>query len=484
MKPSTDARMQSRRQDGIALPMVLVMVTVVAVVTISLLSLATTTLTASRVSKQISERTYAAHAGLDTVIQQIRAGGTICSDGSTLAVRVNNRPAVVTCSPAADSFDVGAGGWSVYINGNSSNPGFETSNAVLADKVITGPVYNGGSWIDMKATITVRDGQVLSGAAGCSDTQFTTKMLTVPVPNFRSCVGNASPAPQVPPALPSVPDTLLPATLPVNPPSTVTGSGSTACRVFEPGIYTTSQPFALSPQMYFKSGVYVLDNTGVVSFERTRRAVAGAPTVGYTPQLSVSCIPPGDGPGALFMLGGNSSIQVTDRGQLEVHPFTPSATSTTSPLSIRTIEAADVGKRTWLTAARVSTLDASQDAVMMDKNKSTLVLRGTVYAPRARVSIDPRGNDALAVITGGVIAGRVVLTAPAAIGPDKLIIGSGVPTVGLRRLQLRSEAVERDWCGCPTDLDPTGPVRRIVAYSTVGVTAAGGLSIESWRIGT
>ena len=168
---------------------------------------------------------------------------------------------------------------------------------------------------------------------------------------------------------------------------------------------------------------------------------------------------------------------------MEIHPFLPSATSTDSPVSIRTIEPSDIDPRIpWLTAAPRSTLTTDLDAVSSSKNKTQFIVRGAIYTPRARVSIDPRGNNAQVVLSGGVVAGRLVLTAPAAIGSDKLQIGTGGAS-GVRRVQIRSEAVERSWCGCAADTDPTGAVRKIVGYATLAVTGTG-LTIESWRIGS
>lgn len=471
-------------EDGMVLPMVLVMITVVAVVLVALLSLATTTLAASGVAKSTAERTYAAHAGIDAAIQQIRAGGTLCSDGSKTPVNVNGRPVVVTCSPAANGFDVGAGGWAVFINPAATpTPGIETHNAVNADKVITGPVFNGGNWIDLGANLTVGDGQVLSSAAGCGDANWTANVITTPVANFKACVGAAAPAPPTNPSLPTISDSGLPVSLPLNPASTVTGSGGSACRTFVPGIYTTAQPFTLSPNMYFMSGVYLLDNVGTVSLGKTRKAVAGASTAGYTPTIT-PCNPVADQPGAMFLLGGNSGIEVTDGGQFEVHPFIASSNSTDSPVAIRTVEAVDVLKRVWLPDnSIVSTLTTANDALATSKNKTRLIMRGAIYAPRARVSIDPRGNSAQTVLSAGLIAGRLVLTADAAISPDKLQIGSGGAS-GVRRVQIKAEAVERTWCGCANDIDPTGAARHIIAYATVAVSGTDAMTIESWRIGS
>lgn len=476
-------RRGSNSESGMVLPMVLVMITVVAVVLIALLSLATTTLAASVVAKSTSDRTYAAHAGIDAAIQQIRAGGTLCSDGSKTPININGRPVVVTCSPAANGFDVGAGGWAVFINPAATpTPGIETHNAVNAAKVITGPVFNGGNWTDLGANLTVADGQVLSSAVGCGDANWTANVITTPVANFKACVGGAAPAPPANPSLPTISDTGLPVSLPVNPPSIVTGTGGSACRTFVPGIYTTAQPFTLSPNMYFMSGVYLLDNVGAVLIGKTRKAVAGAPTAGYTPTIT-PCNPVADQPGAMFLLGGNSGIEVTDGGQFEVHTFIASSTSSDSPVAVRTVEATDVGKQAWLTNSTVSTLTTASDALATNKNKTRLIVRGAVYAPRARVSIDPRGNSAQTVLSAGLIAGRLVLTADAAISPDKLQIGSGGAS-GVRRVQIKAEAVERAWCGCANDIDPTGPARHIIGYSTVAISGAGAMTIESWRIGS
>ena len=470
-------------EDGLVLPMVLVMITVVAVISVALLSLATTTLAASRVAKSTAERTYAAHAGIDAAIQQIRAGATLCSDNSKLPVKVNGRPTVVTCSPASDSFDVGAGGWAVFVNGTATpNPGISTSNAVNAGKVITGPVYNGGRWTDTNALLQVSDGQVLSSAAGCGDAGFTNNVVTQPVANFKACVGGPAPAPAVAPSLPTISDALLPATL-VPGGSTVTGSGANACRIFTPGVFTSAAQLLPSPYMYFTSGVYLLDNVGKITIGKSRKAVAGRAYPGYTAALDVTAqCPSGDaGFGAMFLLSGNSSIEVTDGGQFEIHPFLPAVGSKESPVAIRTVDPVDVGKRVWLTAP--STLDTGGAAFASSKNKTKAIIRGVIYAPYALVSIDPRGNSPQTVLSAGVVAGRFDLSADAAISSDQLQIGSGGAS-GIRRIQIRSEAVERLWCGCSIDTDPTGSSRRIIAYATVAITGSGAMTIESWRIGT
>ncbi len=473
-------------EDGMVLPMVLVMITVVAVVTVALLSLATTTLVASRVAKSTSERTYAAHAGIDAAIQQIRAGATLCSDGSTMPVNVNDRPTVVTCSPASDSFDIGAGGWAVFINGAATpTPGISSSNAVNADKLITGPVYNGGRWTDTTALLKVSDGQVLSSAAGCGDAGFVTNVVTQPVVNFKACVGVA-PAPGSPLSLPTISNALLPATIAAGG-STVTGSGASACRIFTPGRYTSATQLLPSPYMYFTSGVYLLDNVGKITIGKSRKAVAGRAYPGYTPALDVTAqCPSGDaGFGALFLLSGNSSIEVTDGGQFEIHPFLPSVGSKESPVSIRTVDPSEVGNPVWLTAA--STLDTTSAAFSTSKNKTKAIIRGAIYTPSAMVSIDPRGSTPQTVLSAGVVAGRLELSADAAISPDNLQIGSGGAS-GVRRIQIRSEAVERAWCtsSCAPDANtlPTGAARHIIAYATVAVSGTGAMTIESWRIGS
>lgn len=474
-------------EDAVVLPMVLVMITVVAVVTVALLSLATTTLAASRVAKSTAERTYAAHAGIDAAIQQIRAGATLCADGSKMPVNVNGRPTVVTCAPASDSFDVGAGGWAVFVNGNATpSPGISTSNAVNADKLITGPVYNGGRWTDTSALLTVSQGQVLSSSAGCGDAEFASNVVTQPVANFKACVGGPSPAPAAEPSLPTISDALLPVNMAAGG-SSVTGSGANACRIFTPGRYASATDLLPSPYMYFTSGVYLLDNVGKITIGKSRKAVAGRAYPGYTPALDVTaqCPSADAGFGAMFLLSGNSSIEVTDGGQFEIHPFLPSVGSKESPVSIRTVEASDVGKRGWLTAA--STLDTTVAAFSTSKNKTKAIVRGAIFTPRALVSIDPRGSTPQTVLSAGVVAGRFDLSADAAISPDQLQIGSGGAS-GIRRIQIRSEAVERPWCisSCAADANtlPTGSSRRIVAYATVAISGSGAMTIESWRIGS
>lgn len=470
-------------EDAMALPMVLLMITVVGVVVVALLGLATTTAFSSVVVKNTADRTFAAHGGIDAAMQQIRAGATFCNDGSTLPLKVNNRVVLVSCARTSDSFDLGVGGWAVYVNSAATGGGIDTSNAVNADKVITGPVFNGGSW-NAGASLIVKSGQVLTAATSCG-TFNPAKVTTSPIANFTACVGGASTAPAVEPVLPTAPP--LPTSMTDAPGWELTGSGKNACRTFSPGRYSSASQFALAPNMYFKSGVYFLDNVGEVVFGKDRTAVAGQPSPIDTPVLTGCASEAPTKLGALFVLGGNSRITVENGGRFEVHAYVPSATSTTPPVAIRTVGPSDTTLG-WLTGKQ-STLSTTSNALSFSDNKSILALHGAVYTPLAAVSIDPRGSGASASITAGLVVGKFTLTAPAAIGSDKLSISSGTAS-GSRRWSIVAEATdrvvtcERTDPGCTWPTKTNDEIRKIKAFATLLVSGTNDLGIESWRIGS
>ncbi len=458
--------MKRARDDGNALVMVLVFVLVVGLVSVALLAQARANFTTSRVTRDLQNRVYAADAGLKWGLQELRRNDAIVCNGigpGATPVRIldlgNGTTARVHCE-VTSGLGPGAGGWAVFIT--DPNGGISTQGAANTTKLIQGPVYNAGGqdgW-SLQALLEVRGGDVYQDrAGGCS----RPPRLTVSPPELYSysCPTTSIPRPPSPQPIPTAPPAVAPA-------PTTYGSGRNVCRVFQPGRYTTSNQLQLASNNYFTSGVYYLDNIG--EWEIRADVVAGRPAPSESRQTAIlDCpgMPPDTSPttGALFILGGNSWINLTNQGRLEIFSYLgfPGATPDAPAVSIYGLLGTEPG---W-GGARSTAPVALQTA---GGNKPELAVHGNVYVPTASVDLQAT-NQSVAKLQGGVVAASVSMQASASIGNGLEISTQSVP--GERRIVLKAYGG-----------DPTAATKEVSATTAVRIRndSVRTMTVESWAV--
>ncbi len=296
--PSATAR--SRRDAGLALPLVLVLTTAISVVVLAIASYTLTNLRYSRVTENRSDRLSAADAGMRYAIDQLRLRNAGCILDTQKAVLpgvqadFNGATAAVTCERITSGFE-GIQAYAAVMTGEGLGVNdylLSAQGGASKPKTLGGPVYMtrlnydesaGTGAFRLNAPVEIEDGPLLyhdtTGTSPCTsirssdtpnDVKFIPELIFGPVcvtVGWEDLFDS-----------PDVPDLTA---LPILDGSTDFTDVS-GCRVFEPGHYTVP-PATQNTDAYFKTGDYVMNFSGewrVLKSTTTGGRINPATTVG------------------------------------------------------------------------------------------------------------------------------------------------------------------------------------------------------------
>ena len=458
-----------RRDDGMALPLVLFLVVVVGFVVAALLTQARSNLRATVVTNNQQDKVYAANAGLDWAIQRFRTDTTLCPTTGTAqtlsgAPAFNGRTLVVRCSTTSGSAQ-GSGGYAVFTTATSGTT-FSTQGAANADKRVGGSISNGGGW-SLQANLYVRGGSVQQySASGCP---AQNNRLTILGIGTYGCV----PSRTTPSPVRSLAALQVAAAAP---PVAAAPQDSTGCRVFTPGRYNAStRPFTLNQggQNYLRAGVYVLDNTSLTLSSNNTIVVGGAPNNGDTDDLGLraqltSCpaAQTNEANGVVILLVGNAQVYV-DRGSLELFSYYPNGFDSQAAQAIYQLSAAEASAPGW--ALSGGSVPAT-GLLTGGANNASLVIHGNVHMVRSGVDISA-SNNAVDAIQGGIVASTLSLQASASINPNNFLVSTRA-SAGRRRISVTV-------CAEPVNGD-----KRLIGTAIVDIAndSAKTTAVSSWRV--
>ena len=340
-------RHRAERDQGMILPIVLIISTVSAMVIIALANYVTVDLRYGKVVEERADRLAAADGGLRYGVEQLRNFhgqlGALCNTAAATGGGytqqfppvINGSTTKVTCRRVGNLIS-DLDGWGVVVTGQgvpAGQPMFTTKGAGQSENVKTfsGPVYVADpTRMALSARMEIDDGDLYYSSTDC------TVPLTIPaitsgylafVPDFFRGVECADlpwtglfNAPKVLVAGNEVAPT-PPTNVPL-PPVPVGG-----CTVFSPGKYTS---LPLGSDNYFKAGEYYFENVDMSIQNQT--VVAGFPfNAGDSAKIdqpacrlqqdidaaATMALPGGSG-GATFYLGGSSKIRIENGAGLEI----------------------------------------------------------------------------------------------------------------------------------------------------------------------
>lgn len=392
------------RDRGATLVLVLVVGVVLGMVVVALANYTSTSLRHGQVSEARADRLAAADAAMHDAVERLRLGRSLCTtnagSGGGLSyefpVALNGATVSVTCRRLGPDLSEIAG-WAIVVTGEGGVPdgqGFMTSSGAGKAKLIGGPMFVADlDLIDFKAPVELRDGDIWYSDTSCpSSSEYT----GVPIANLTFlpegvrgtlCTNLSWDEIYVEPPVPDLGSL---------PPGDPTGTDEGACRVFEPGHYTTAPVLAASN--YFRSGDYWFD--GVQLNIKQATITAGKPGAGGAVQeidnpdcdAARDADPAPDGLGATFYMDTNSKLHSQAQGALEVMPRLQGNTF----VSVQ--------------ALPTSTLDYDDDLVGTEPgNKKQLVMHGLLWAPEARLTLGLVTNSTAAQLTGGAVFAAIDL---------------------------------------------------------------------------
>lgn len=436
-----------RSEQGAALVLVLVFITALSLVIGSLLFASSTAQKNTVVTASLTNAYYAADAGVEYAISQLRSSNGLCPAGgfyeplpTTIAP---GQSLTVTCGGGgSDEAEQGASSWAVV----TFNPGVDSltsrsGNGV--EKQVSGRVFVNGH-IDLQSKLRSNSAppDLASATYPLGDGvgyvyQANDRCLTQPAgginllitPNY-SCtaltVNDVDPKPPLP--------TLPVLTRPRGPQVTI---GS--CGVFFPGVYDDASPngtpanpnplgllSGAGQSNYFVSGVYYFKNLDEINFSNYRvfagedanepRTLSTAPcatdaaastaaaTAGVDTGMNV-----GDR-GAQIILGGTSWLDI-DQSDAEFLAYRPSGDTKGRGVSIRSVPSGDpLG---YVTSNPVSGTNPDNFALTVASGANPhFSVHGLLYSPAQSIEINDT-NTSAAQILGGVMAWNLAINASA-----------------------------------------------------------------------
>lgn len=501
---------------GNALPLVLIFTTVIATVVVSLASYSITNLKAADVVEDRSDQLTAADAGMRYAIDQLKLRNAGCILDTQQAVLpgvqadFNGASAAVTCERITSGFE-GISAYAAVMTGEGLPGGVSllSSQSGSNQKVLGGPVYM--STIDPSAftlgpDVKIEDGPLLyhdpSATVPCSSVAasyvpsnlvFEPELIFGPV-----CVSVAweeiFDSPEVPDLTTLIErDGSLPLgsspPLPAPQGSFTDVSGAGGCRVFEPGRYTTP-PDVTGKDSYFKTGDYLFDLPAGNAEVDVRQAVvtAGIPNPLTTPggndipntnrcdQQQAADVPPAGEFGATFYFAGQSHLNVSTQGSLEIHTRQQGVADYVSVQTLCTPNG------TWcnpsgggsFVPAKASTVTApagpGPNFLFTDSgNNKEFVAHALVYAPLGQIEFGNVSNTATQKMLGGLIVSRLVLQSSTSATNFEISVPTSPITA---EILLKSTASK----------DGRTAVQAVVEYRPYEANIDDRVKINSWRV--
>lgn len=472
--------MMRRDQRGSGLVLALVMITVIGLLLSGLLGLADGSMRAGSAIQDQGDRIFAADAGIERAIQEIRSNpelGRDAADGGTCPSvtlnGVNGKDVSVTCQGLTGSGSISGGPnrprnaimslsqteTGIYQGSNNtlgvigavkSNSGIDTGSTQARLRV-DGPI---------RARGTCSDG-VVNGSTG-----------------DKICNMNAAPPgvldPLYPPEVVAPPPTVSPPACP--------SSNSTWLVQMTPGTYTLSAPLETltascsNRVIHFTPGVYYFNFTDDPTWDISTNGVsvvAGTPLGWTTSAPSRPTIPiPGGcdrtAAGVQWIFGGTSRLSMTN-GKIELCPTPHTAAQRISIYQKASNGVAEFARPTGCIAQQPYSGGACA-LVRAGSPGPTFVSWGTVYAPSAVVDLQV-GNSSEQILGRGVISRMIRLHLPGSCDcPPGMI---QVPSGGSADRQVEFLAT----------VDGAVRIRAVVVFEDAGGDVPGQtVRVVSWSV--
>ena len=458
-----------RRDEGMILPLVMVMATVLAAVAIGIANYSTTTLRYGQVVEDRSQRLSAAQAAMDDAIERLQLKRALCTTDlgtspiNTEFPEINGVTSLVTCQMTATEIPP-VDGWALVLTGEGHSGNLLETNAGGRPK-IEGPVYvRDYSRISLAKTTTLEKGDLWhedDACAGGEDGEISFVRSNVTVPNlvfspvtrgtyctnqswqdlFNGFVPPSSPASGVADAPAPVED----------------GPEEGTCKVFYPGRYSATNPIVLGNHNYFRNGVYVFD--GIQLDVKGKYVTMGSIPVSEDPSYPLiedndttsTCLPERQADtteGASLYLSGNSSVEIGSNGGFEV--------------SYRRVGDFRVSVQALSSVPVDHTIFSSGPGSGKD-----LAFNGLLWAPYQRMAFGTVPANKDAAIRGGAVLSSLEGTVSQA-GVDNFLI----------RVPTSEAAVELVLESTSTSSRGVTTVRVVADYRAT----TGEIAVKSWRV--
>lgn len=461
-----------RGEDGASLVLALAFVTFMAVFSVAILSFTGVGATTSTIATAKTDQLYAADAGMEYGIANLKADTTRCSSGTTNTTwpttTVNGKPVTYSCSYLSGGTgltgsallgEYGAiltGGGGIAVSGSTS-----PTNVVFAYE---GSIHSAGP-----LTSNASSGQMMSvdGNLTLAGACPPSTGLTITSP------GTCTPS-SATPALPTlgvyVPSAAAPA------PST---SGS--CTTLFPGKYGGGgrgiPSFNTSGQYYLANGVYYINGGnmtlagtvfgGQMSASDTKALTGSTPCRATDPNTSGYT-----GSGVTFVLGGNAKLLISNaNARVELFTRVPGGLDA----------GATPGVGVWAASSSASLVSGSgaytastttQQIVWPSNVGIGFVEHGLTYVPSSSVQLSMLANapaGGASVFTGGLVASALSIVLVNSDSNQTVhVAGAGGWTSAPRTVALTSTAAGTDGA----------------AATTVSATVVpdGTVTVSSWRV--
>ena len=433
-------RVDLHDDEGATLVLVLVFLAVFGVLISLVLGQTDTSLKRTLVTRENEIKVYAADAGIEAGLVNLRNDDTACAtSGTLLSTTVSGKAVTVTCQPVSGGL-LGARGYALITTSPSDS--LATQGGGGGVKKIQGKVF--ATSIDDAINLTVEGGAVAerrSASTCATNGDLPSGLVVTPSPPYRySCTPDDWTALDPAPALGTAPALHASPTA-----DRVITTGGSACHVFRPGTYSNGIVFG--PRNYLTSGIYYFP-TGIVKVQ-SQDVVAGAPASGDT-QINdqAACAtdaalavtnPPLQriqGTGAKIVLGGSARLLVdSPAGELEVYTRTggPASEGTAGVSIYRVGTSPPASSPAWVP----STVPLSVPLIQVGTgNTPDLAVHGLIYVPGGFTDFNAT-NAARAQLVGGIVTGRLLFQSSSGVSGLNISAGSGP---GSRRVQLVSVA--------------------------------------------
>ncbi len=499
-KPSNpDAPAHSGKNAGLALPMVLVLITAISIVVIALASYTISNLRYSRVTEDRSDRLSAADAGMRYAIDQLRlrnAGCVLDTQKAVLpgvAADFNGASAAVTCQMVTTGFE-GIQAYAAVMTGEGLGVNeylLSAQGGASKPKTLGGPVFmtrlnysDGTGAFDLNAPVRIENGPLLyhdtTGSSPCTsvrsstmpaDIVFTPELIFGPV-----CVTVGWKELFKSPAVPDL------TTLPIR-------NGSTdftdidGCRLFQPGRYTVP-PATADEDAYFQTGDYVMDfsdeweiRQSIVTGGRINPATTTVNDVNSTTaacsalqDADPAALLPVEEFGITIYFAKAARLNIATQASAEFHSREQGA-------NFVSLQALCTPNGSWCNVGGdgglgvASTLTATSDFfVNTDSgNAKELVAHALIYAPLGSLDIGNATSTAEQKMLGGLIVSRLQLQSSASASNFEIAVPTSPITA---EILLVSTAVKSGETA----------VQAIVQYRPYEPVLDDRIKINSWRV--
>lgn len=419
-------RSAAQVEDGSSLILALIIVAILAIGAAAILSFADTSIRATVAVQAQGAASYSADAALQAAINLVRSGrdsngnlygvsGTYLNPPGgnncpTITVTVNTVTSTVTCQPADTSGQV------TLVNNPSNDPGyavltlatsttsgiFENSNNNIA---VNGPVFV-NSTIDFKNAV-VWDVTGSVSANGCLEKAGSPGAFVIHPSGSANC--SAGSTMRDPGFATSTFDPLITTTSTPAPPKCINN-----VNVFSPGTYSTLASLApvrssckIGGQAYatFTPGNYYFNYPG--TWTPPYQQIVGGVPVGSAPGTDCDSTQPG----VQWVFGGDSAISLFKQ---QLFICAPALTANRQQISIYGLTSRAASPLTPETGVNADS-SPSNNLLAISGPGSRLVVRGTVYAPRASFDVELSTSSADTIFNRGILAYSLNLSLTAGV---------------------------------------------------------------------